>query len=146
MKNTTPTGKAISAAWAGSSARQSDAEETILTVTFSVIDGQTGDCNFEIIKYTFTDGIEGEIETLPAGSIGTASVTIPKAPITSVTAKVDAPQKGVELDTTVDIGTATAYTAKVEWYESIRQELDTLVTKFSWNLLSRKYHGGNYYG
>lgn len=36
--------------------------------------------------------------------------------------------------------------AKVEWYESIRQELDTLVTKFSWNLLSRKYHGGNYYG
>ena len=117
VKNTTPTGKAISAAWAGSSARQSDAEETILTVTFSVIDGQTGDCNFEIIKYTFTDGIEGEIETLPAGSIGTASVTIPKAPITSVTAKVDAPQKGVELDTTVDIGGATGYTAKVEWYE-----------------------------
>ena len=117
VKNTTPTGKAISAAWAGSSARQSDAEETILTVTFSVIDGQTGDCNFEIIKYTFTDGIEGEIETLPAGSIGTASVTIPKAPITSVTAKVDAPQKGVELDTTVDIGGATAYTAAVEWYE-----------------------------
>ena len=117
VKNTTPTGKAISAAWAGSSARQSDAEETILTVTFSVIDGQTGDCNFEIIKYTFTDGIEGEIETLPAGSIGTASVTIPKAPITSLTAKVDAPQKGVELDTTVDIGGATAYTAAVEWYE-----------------------------
>ncbi|MDY5334318.1 MAG: hypothetical protein SPG84_05470 [Vescimonas sp.] len=47
-----------------------------MTVTFSVIDGQTGVCNFEIIKYTFTDGDEGEIETLPAGSIGTASVTI----------------------------------------------------------------------
>ena len=73
---TTPTGKAISAAWDDSSPRQSDVEETLLTVTFSVIDGQTGVCNFEIIKYTFTDGDEGEIETLPAGSIGTASVTI----------------------------------------------------------------------
>lgn len=114
---TTPTGKAISAAWDDSSPRQSDAEEPLLTVTFSVIDGQTGDCNFEIIKYTFTDGDEGEIETLPAGSIGTASVTIPKAPITTVTASVDAPVKGVELDTTVDIGTATGYTAAVEWYE-----------------------------
>ena len=114
---TTPTGKAISAAWDDSSPRQSDAEEPLLTVTFSVIDGQTGDCNFEIIKYTFTDGDEGEIETLPAGSIGTASVTIPKAPITSVTASVDAPVKGQALDTTVDIGTATGYTAAVEWYE-----------------------------
>ena len=114
---TTPTGKAISAAWDDSSPRQSDAEEALLTVTFSVIDGQTGDCNFEIIKYTFTDGDEGEIETLPAGSIGTASVTIPKAPITTVTASVDAPVKGQPLDTTVDIGTATGYTAEVEWYE-----------------------------
>ena len=88
-----------------------------MTVTFSVIDGQTGDCNFEIIKYTFTDGDEGEIETLPAGSIGTASVTIPKSPITTVTASVDAPVKGVALDTTVDIGAATGYTSKVEWYK-----------------------------
>ena len=114
---TTPTGKAISAAWDDSSPRQSDAEEPLLTVTFSVIDGQTGDCNFEIIKYTFTDGDEGEIETLPAGSIGTASVTIPKSPITTVTASVDAPVKGKALDTTVNIGTATGYTSKVEWYK-----------------------------
>ena len=114
---TTPTGKAISAAWDDSSPRQSDAEEPLLTVTFSVIDGQTGDCNFEIIKYTFTDGDEGEIDTLPAGSTGTATVTIPKAPITTVTASVDAPVKGQALDTTVDIGGATGYTAAVEWYE-----------------------------
>ncbi len=114
---TTPTGKAISAAWDDSSPRQSDAEEPLLTVTFSVIDGQTGDCNFEIIKYTFTDGDEGEIETLPAGSVGTATVTIPKAPITTVTASVDAPVKGQPLDTTVDIGAATGYTAAVEWYK-----------------------------
>ena len=43
------------------------------------------------------------------------SVTIPKAPITSVSAKVDAPQKGVALDTTVNVGTAAAYTATVMW-------------------------------
>ena len=45
------------------------------------------------------------------------SVTIPKSPITTVTASVDAPVKGQPLDTTVDIGTATGYTAAVEWYE-----------------------------
>ena len=45
------------------------------------------------------------------------SVTIPKAPITTVTASVDAPVKGQPLDTTVDIGGATGYTAAVEWYE-----------------------------
>ena len=45
------------------------------------------------------------------------SVTIPKSPITTVTASVDAPVKGQPLDTTVDIGTATGYTAAVEWYK-----------------------------
>lgn len=45
------------------------------------------------------------------------SVTITKSPITTVTASVDAPVKGQALDTTVDIGTATGYTAAVEWYE-----------------------------
>ena len=45
------------------------------------------------------------------------SVTIPKAPITTVTASVDAPVKGQPLDTTVDIGGATGYTAAVEWYK-----------------------------
>ena len=114
VKSTT-TGKVISAAWAGSSPRQSEAEETLLTVTFSVIDGQTGGCNFEIIKYTFTDGNEGEIETLPAESIGTTTVTIPKAPITSVSATVSQPVKGHPLDTSVNVYGATAYTATVMW-------------------------------
>ena len=52
--------------------------------------------------------------TLPTGQV---DVTIPKAPITTVTASVDAPVKGQPLDTTVDIGAATGYTAAVEWYE-----------------------------
>ena len=34
-----------------------------------------------------------------------------------MTASVDAPVKGKALDTTVDIGTATGYTSKVEWYK-----------------------------
>lgn len=75
-------GKVISAAWDGSSARQSDVEETIMTVTFSVIEGQTGECSFSIVKYVFTDGDEGEINSLPAGSTGTATVNIAAAPAT----------------------------------------------------------------
>lgn len=75
-------GKVISAAWDGSSARQSDVEETIMTVTFSVIEGQTGECSFSIVKYVFTDGDEGEINSLPAGSTGTATVNIAAAPTT----------------------------------------------------------------
>lgn len=75
-------GKVISAAWDGSSARQSDVEETIMTVTFSVIEGQTGECSFSIVKYVFTDGDEGEIKSLPAGSTGTATVNIAAAPAT----------------------------------------------------------------
>lgn len=46
-----------------------------------------------------------------------ATVTIPKPPITSVSAKVDAPQKGVTLDTSVDLDSATAYTGAVKWYK-----------------------------
>ena len=115
---TIPTGKAISAAWDDSSPRQSDTEETLMTVTFSVIDGQTGVCNFEIIKYTFTDGDEGEIQVLPAGSIGTTSVTIPKAPITSVTASVKKPEAGKKLDFIGSVDASAPYSiTKVEWLE-----------------------------
>lgn len=50
-------------------------------------------------------------------SVISATVTIPKAPITSVSAKVNAPQKGVTLDTSVDLDSATAYNGAVEWYK-----------------------------
>lgn len=86
--NSVTGGKVISAAWAASSARQSDAEETIMTVTFSVIEGQTGECSFSIVKYVFIDGDEGEIKSLPAGSTGTATVNIAAAP-TTYTVKVN---------------------------------------------------------
>lgn len=54
------------------------------------------------------------------------SVTIPKAPITSVSAKVDAPQKGVTLDTSVDLGGATAYTGAVKWYVGETEATETI--------------------
>ena len=58
---------------------------------------------------------EIDLVTVPSGT--KTSVTILKAPITSVTASVTAPAAGAALDTTVDIGAATGYTGAVEWYE-----------------------------
>lgn len=70
--------------------------------TFEITKSESGSTVW-IVKDT-------DLETPP-------SVTIPKAPITTVTASVDTPVKGQPLATTVDIGTATGYTAAVEWYE-----------------------------
>ena len=44
------------------------------------------------------------------------TVTIPKSPITSVTASVETPAAGAALGTSVDLGGATAYTGTVKWY------------------------------
>ena len=94
--------------------------ETILTVIFNVIAGKSGNVEFSFDETVtnFTDSTGDNTADAPgAGSVTSANVTIPKAPITSVSAKVDAPQKGVALDTTVDVGGATAYTGAVEWYK-----------------------------
>ncbi len=109
-KNVKPVtgGKVISAAWDGSSARQSDVEETIMTVTFSVIEGQTGECSFSIVKYVFTDGDEGEINSLPAGSTGTATVNIAAAPAT-YTVKVNG-GTGVTANSTQTVNQGEAIT------------------------------------
>lgn len=116
-------GKVISAAWDGSSARQSDVEETIMTVTFSVIEGQTGECSFSIVKYVFTDGDEGEINSLPAGSTGTATVNIAAAP-TAYTVTINPGanmtfKSGEVNQTSVTIGNFmldTYFTADVGYY------------------------------
>lgn len=41
---------------------------------------------------------------------------------------------------------ANSVRAKVEWTNQLKFQLDTLTTKFAWDVVSRKYHGGNYYG
>ena len=92
--------------------------ETILTVVFNVISGQSGNANFSLTDMDFNDSSgENSTDTPGVGSVTTTAVTIPKTPITSVSAKVAAPQKGVTLDTSVDLGGATAYTGAVEWYK-----------------------------
>lgn len=64
--------------------------------------------------------LSGDIEsnTPAAGSSTTTSVTIPQAPITSVSAKVNAPVKGSVLDTTGSVDAGAEYTiTNVEWFE-----------------------------
>ena len=81
----------------------------LLTATFRV--KATGDAAFTLYEDT------GGTDRFKSDSIETKTVTISKAPITTVTASVDAPVKGQPLDTTVDTSGATGYTAAVEWYE-----------------------------
>ena len=108
----------ITPTWHDINATSSATEIPILTATFDIVAGQSGPAVFTIDSISITDKSGDEENTSPgAGSVTTTTVTIPKAPITSVTAKVAAPQKGQLLDTTVDIGTATGYTSKVEWYK-----------------------------
>ena len=110
----------IGVVWADENGSTTTTTTEILTVIFDVIEGKTGavDFSFDEARYNFCDKSgENSTDVPGAGSVTAANVTIPKAPISSVSAKVDAPQKGVALDTTVDIGTATGYTSKVEWYK-----------------------------
>lgn len=89
---------------------------TVIDATLKAKASGVAAFSFETFEITYSDNgtqyivKKDQLEAPP-------SVTIPKAPITTVTASVDAPVKGQPLDTTVDIGTATGYTAEVEWYE-----------------------------
>ena len=89
-------------------------------LTFSIKDG-TAPGSYDIklteLTMTATDYVTNIAASDAATLPKTISVVVPKAPIASVSAKVDAPQKGKALDTAVDIGTATGYTSKVEWYK-----------------------------
>ena len=110
----------IGVSWVDENGSTTTTTTEILTVIFDVIEGKTGAVDFTFVteKYNFCDKSGDNSTDVPgAGSVTSANATIPKAPITTVTASVDAPVKGQPLDTTVDIGTATGYTAAVEWYE-----------------------------
>lgn len=41
---------------------------------------------------------------------------------------------------------ANSVKAKVEWVKQLKYDFDSMINKLSWDLLSRKYHGGNFYG
>ena len=89
---------------------------TVIDATLKAKASGVANFSFAIFEITKSEGgtqyivKKDQLETPP-------SVTIPKSPITTVTASVDTPVKGQALDTTVDIGGATGYTAAVEWYE-----------------------------
>lgn len=40
---------------------------------------------------------------------------------------------------------ANSLKAKIEWVKQLRYDFDSMQTKLAWDLLSRKYTGGNYY-
>ena len=89
-----------------------DAGTVAMQASFTVKAGVTGS--------TKTFGLSGlkigdPSVTLPTGQV---DVTITKAPITSVTASVDAPVKGQPLDFTGTVASGAPYSiTKVEWYE-----------------------------
>ena len=92
--------------------------ETILTVVFNVISGQSGNANFSLTDMDFNDSSgENSTDTPGVGSVTTTAVTIPKAPITSVTiADLDAPVKGAAPDTSVTV-TPSSLAADVKWFD-----------------------------
>ena len=98
---------------------------TVIDATLKAKASGVANFSFTIFEITKSEGgtqyivKKDQLETPP-------SVTIPKAPITSVSAKVDAPQKGVALDTTVDVGGATAYTGTVKWYVGETEATETI--------------------
>lgn len=89
---------------------------TMLTFSCTVKEGTVGTQTMnlkevEVTNASYDPYLAEEYNITPA------TVTITKAPISSVTASVDAPVKGVALDTTVDLGGTTAYTGTVDWYK-----------------------------
>ena len=94
------------------------ANTALVKATLKVKAGGGSSSDFNVAHVAISDAAGTTLDNATNGLDKTsATVTIPKAPITSVTASVDAPVKGQPLGTTVDIGTATGYTAAVEWYE-----------------------------
>ena len=97
---------------------------TVIDATLKAKASGVAAFSFETFEITYSDNgpqyivKKDQLEAPP-------SVTIPKAPITSVSAKVDAPQKGVALDTSVDLDGATAYTGTVKWYVGETEATET---------------------
>lgn len=88
----------------------------LVTLTFEVLAGATAGSK-EITLTPSADDIINNNDEVVTATATNGSITLLAAPISSVTASVDAPVKGVALDTTVDLGGTTAYTGTVDWYK-----------------------------
>ena len=89
-------------------------EIVLMTIMGKIAKGTTGSVTLRASTANYGDP-SGEASSIVNCDVPPATVTITKAPITSVTATVSQPVKGHPLDTTVNVGTAAAYTATVMW-------------------------------
>ena len=98
--------------------RNLNENKDLMKIRVTIAKGTTG-------SLTLTDGFSGKptvFSKIDGGAVKwsyaveTTPVTILKAPISSVTASVEKPVAGQALDTSVDLGGATAYTGTVKWY------------------------------
>lgn len=120
ISDNTATTKDIGLSFVKTSGMTVTGTKLVFTATFSVKPGQTGDAQFAFDDYytnfSHKNG-EDTASTPAAGSVTTTTVTIPKAPITSVTiADLDAPVKGAAPDTSVTV-TPSSLAADVKWFD-----------------------------
>ena len=103
----------------------------LIKVTFKAKSGTAGgDAQFNVSDLSISDIVGETIENSSLGLTETgATVTIPKAPIDSVTASVNKPVAGQALDFTGTVGSSAPYSiSKVEWFEGTNVGSDTSVT------------------
>ena len=120
ISDNTATTKDIGLSFIKSSGMTVTGTKLVFTATFSVKPGQTGDAQFSFDDYytNFAHKNGDDTASTPAaGSVTTTTVTIPKAPIASVTiADLDAPVKGAAPDTNVTV-TPSGLAADVKWFD-----------------------------
>ena len=87
-------------------------EVVLMTIMGKIAQGTTGTVTLGTTVHTYGDVMA---EASHNCDVTPATVTISKAPITSVSATVSQPVKGYPLDTSVNVYGATAYTAEVIW-------------------------------
>ena len=89
-------------------------EIVLMTIMGKIAKGTTGSVTLGASTANYGDP-SGEASSIVNCDVPPATVTITKAPITSVRATVSQPVKGQPLDTSVNVYGATAYTADVMW-------------------------------
>lgn len=90
----------------------STGEVVLMTIMGKIAKGTTGSVTLGTTVHTYGDTMA---EASHDCDVTPATVTILKAPITSVSATVSQPVKGHPLDTSVNVYGATTYTADVMW-------------------------------
>lgn len=112
--------------WSVADNHMTPANLNLVTAKFAVKSGASGSADFTITDLVIADeNTDDHIAESGATKTG-ATYTIPKSPITSVTASVEAPAAGVALGTSVDVGGATAYIGTVKWYVGETEAAETI--------------------